>query len=187
MKETKKGGIKSFFSALFTRIKNVNKKVYASILLVVLAVVIALVSVLAINHFNGPTRLVNRYIDSINEQDAEAFLSCFEPEIRKTLEANINSAGGGKEFFQQNYAQTFTGETGYESFGDNVQIIVSDEKSTQQEWEGDLFRGHNLTEKNASAVATVSCVLTTKGSLREEAQQVEIICVKISGTWYLLT
>ncbi len=168
-------------------VKNKKKKIIAAIILVVLAVVIALVSVLAINHFNGPTRLVNRYIDSINQQDADAFLSCFEPKTRKTLEANMKSMGGAKAFFQQNYADMFVGEKGYDSFGENVQILVSDEKSTQQEWDGDLFRGHNMTQMDASAVATVSCVLTTKGSLREEDQQVEILCVKISGTWYLLT
>ena len=167
--------------------KKTKKKILALAILIILALVITTIAVMAVNHFNGPVRLVNRYIESINSQNGSQFLECFPPSQRDELAKTITAVGGEKKFFQNAYDQSFNdSEAQYDSFGENVTILVSDEDATQQEIEGDLYRGIDISALDASSVATVSCTLTTKGSLREESEEVEFTCVKIDGTWYLL-
>jgi hypothetical protein len=44
-----------------------------------------------------------------------------------------------------------------------------------------------MASMDVSSVATVNCVITTKGSLKEQAEKIVFVCVKVKGSWYLYT
>ncbi len=163
-----------------------KKKIVALVILIALAVAVSFLSVSAVNHFKGPVRLVNRYVDAVNNQDAQALTKCFPPSYQETVKSLISSAGGDRAFFQQTYSGMFESETPYDTFGENVIISVSDPQTESETITDGIFRGLNVSQLEVTAVSTVTCTMTTKGSLREVSEQVEVVCIKIDRSWYLL-
>ena len=162
-----------------------KKKIIAGTVLVVLAVAATFLATFAMNHYQGAVRLVNRYVDAVNNKDAKELIKCFPPSYQKNMESLIASAGGDQAFFEQTYSGMFEGETPYESFGENVLISVSNPEAQQQTIPDGIYKGMNMKQMDVSAVTVVSCTMTTKGSLREVSEQVEVTCVKINRSWYL--
>ncbi len=164
-----------------------KKKIIAGTILVVLAVAATFLATFAVNHYQGAVRLVNRYVDAVNNKNAKELIQCFPPSYQKNVESLVASAGGDEAFFKQTYSGMFEGETPYESFGENVIISVSNPEAEQQTIIDGVYKGMNVSEMDISAVTVVSCTMTTKGSLREVSEQVEVTCVKINRSWYLLS
>ena len=164
-----------------------KKKIVAGAILIVLAVAATFLATFAMNHYQGATRLVNRYVDSVNNKNAKEFVNCFPPSYQPTVESLVTKAGGDEAFFKQTYSGMFEGETPYESFGENVVISVSEPKAEQQTITDGIYKGMNMEQMEATAVSVVSCTMTTKGSLREVSEQVEVTCVKINRKWYMLS
>ena len=163
-----------------------KKKILAGVILVALAVVVTLVSIFAVNHFQGPVRLVNRYVEAVNTQNATQLTSCFPPSYQPNVQEMIQSAGGDKAFFQRAYAGMFNQDTPYESFGENVTISVSNTKAENQTITEGKYKGLDVSKLEVTAVSTVTCTMTTQGSLREVSETVEVVCIKIGRGWYIL-
>ncbi len=164
-----------------------KKKIIAGVILVVLAVAATFLATFAMNHYQGATRLVNRYVDAVNNKNANDFIQCFPPSFQKNVEGLVAKAGGDEAFFKQTYSGMFEGKTPYESFGENVVISVSDPEAKQQTITDGIYKGMDMSKMDVSAVTVVSCTMTTKGSLREVSEQVEVTCIKINRNWYMLS
>ena len=164
-----------------------KKKIIAVVILVVLAIAATFLATFAMNHYQGATRLVNRYVDAVNNKNATELTKCFPPSYQKTVEDLVAKAGGSDAFFNQTYSGMFEGETPYESFGENVVISVTDPKAEQQTITDGVYNGMDMAGMDVSAVSVVSCTMTTKGSLREVSEQVEVTCIKINRNWYMLS
>ncbi len=163
-----------------------KKRILAGTILVVLAVAATFLATFAMNHYQGAVRLVNRYVDAVNNKDATNLIKCFPPSYQDNVENLVTQAGGSEAFFKQTYSGMFEGETPYESFGENVIISVSNPEAEQQTITDGVYKGMNMKAMDVSAVTIVSCTMTTKGSLREVSEQVEVTCVKINRSWYML-
>ncbi len=164
-----------------------KKRILAGSILVVLAVAATFLASFAMNHYQGATRLVNRYVEAVNNKNAKELVQCFPPSYQKNVENLVTKAGGDEAFFKQTYSGMFEGETPYESFGENVIISVTDPEAEQQTITDGVYKGMNVAEMDISAVTVVSCTMTTKGSLRKVSEQVEVTCVKIDRNWYMLS
>ena len=163
-----------------------KKKIIAGVILVALAVVATFLATFAMNHYQGATRLVNRYVDAVNNRNAKDLIKCFPPSYQNNVKNLVTQAGGDEAFFEQTYSGMFEGETPYESFGENVVISVSNPEAEQQTITDGIYKGMDMSKMDVSAVTVVSCTMTTKGSLREVSEQVEVTCIKINRNWYLL-
>lgn len=163
-----------------------KKKIIAAAILVVLAVGVSFLSVFAVNHYQGSVRLVNRYVDAINNRDAKQLIQCLSPDSTEQLQANIEALGGEEAFFDQIYSMMFEGSLPYDSFGENVTISVSDTEPEQQTITDGIYRGLDVSQMNVSAISVVHCNMTTKGTVREVTEAVDVYCMKIDGDWYLM-
>ena len=163
-----------------------NKKMWAGVILVAIILAIALFCVFMVNHYQGPVRLVNRYVESVNTKNAETFVSCLPPSYQETVNKKITAVGGANSFFEETYSGMFEGDKPYESFGENVMIAVSDCEAQRQTITDGIYNGMDVSSINATAVTVVTCTMTTKGSLREVSETVEVLTVKIRGKWYML-
>lgn len=164
-----------------------KKKIIAGVILVALAVSATFLATFAMNHYQGATRLVNRYVDAVNNRNANDFIQCFPPSFQKNVEDLVAKAGGDDAFFKQTYSGMFEGEMPYESFGENVVISVTNPEAEQQTMTDGIYNGMDMRKMDVSAVTVVSCTMTTKGSLREVSEQVEVTCIKINRNWYMLS
>ena len=163
-----------------------KKKILAGTILIVLAVIVTFGSVFAVNHFRGPVRLVNRYVDAVNTQNATELCECLPPSYQSTVKELIQEAGGDKAFFQKAYANMFNQDTPYESFGENITISVSNTVAEDQTITDGKYKGLDVSKLEVTAVTTVTCTMTTKGSEREVSETVEVVCIKIGSKWYML-
>lgn len=166
--------------------KKTKRKIIAATILVGLALIATFLSTFAMNHYKGPVRLVNRYVESINTKNGKEFVACLPPSFRDNVQGYIEKAGGEQAFFEQTYKSMFEGETPYDSFGENVLISVSNTNAQQQTITDGIYNGLNVGQLEASAVSVVTCDMTTKGSLRETTEEITVTCVKIKGKWYML-
>lgn len=164
-----------------------GKKWLAAGILIVLAIVITLLATFAGLDGKGPVRLVTRYVDSVNKQDFSSFCQCFMPDTQPTVRALAEKAGGEKAFFEKNYTNTFQSNPSNVNYGDNITILISDAKAQAQKIENGVYNGIKVADMKISAVSTVTCTMTTKGSLLETSDRVEVVCVKIDRHWYLYT
>jgi hypothetical protein len=164
-----------------------SKKIVAAILLVVMAVVVTLVASFAVDHTNGATRVAERFVASFNEKDFDSFCSCFMPADQETLKKAADAIGGGDAFFDKNKASMFEGKTGFSDFGENITLSMSEIETKGQTITDGQYNGIDMASMDVSSVATVNCVITTKGSLKEQAEKIVFVCVKVKGSWYLYT
>jgi hypothetical protein len=164
-----------------------GKKWIAVIVLLALAVGVTSVATLGVNHTNGAARVVERFVASFNDKDFDAFCNCFMPADQQTLKKAVDAMGGSDAFFEQNYATMFSGENGFTEFGENITLSVGNMKTENQKLIDGHYNGIDMASMNVSSVATVNCVITTKGSLKEVSENIIGICVKIDGKWYLYT
>lgn len=169
------------------KLSSTGKKWLAAGILVVLAAGITLLATFAGADANGPARVAKRFVESFNQKDFDAFCSCFVPEDQALLQQAAEAIGGGEAFFNQNYDSTFGSDVPYQDFGENVTLSVSDMETQRQETKDGTYNGMDLAAKNIAAVSTVSCSITTKGSLSEYTERVTFVCVKIDRKWYLYT
>ncbi len=164
-----------------------TKKWIAAAVLAGLAIVITVVATLAVGHANGPTRVVKTFFDSFNNRDFDAFAGCYMPKDQKLLQESVEKLGGSDVFFEKNYETMFGKDAPNGSFGENVTLSVSDAKATAQTIKDGKFNGIDVESMKVSAVSTVRCTVTTKGSLKEVEESLQVVCFKIDGKWYIYT
>ena len=164
-----------------------SKKWIAAAGLAGLAIIIAVVVALGVGHANGPTRVVKTFFDSFNQRDFDAFVGCYMPKDQQLLQESVEKLGGSDVFFEKNYQTMFGTDAPNGSFGEDVTLSVSDAKATAQTIKDGKFNGIDVESMKVSAVSTVSCTVTTKGSLKEVEESLQVVCFKIEGKWYIYT
>ncbi len=163
-----------------------NKKILAGGVLVLLAAALALLLTFCNPFTSGPTALVKRYVAALNERNFDDFCGCFPPFMQQQVKNLAANAGGEEAFFEQNYAAVFREGAPYDSFGDSVTVSVSGATAERHELTDGAYNGVDVAGMGGSAVATVTCTMTTKGSLRSLSEQANVLCIKIGSRWYLL-
>lgn len=167
-------------------ITKTHKKWIAAIVLVLLAAGVTCFITMGGLSFAGPEKTVKNLITAMNEQDGELLISCMPPDAQEKMQDRLDAAGGAQAFFEQNYTAMFTTDAPYEDFGENVTLSVSNLVTEKKEMKDGVYNGLDLSGLNVTDVSTVTCVITTKGSLHQVSQDIIVTCIKIGGKWYIL-
>ena len=163
------------------------KKIIAAVVLVVLAIIVTLTATFALQHVSGPARVVKTFFTSFNDRDFDAFCGCYMPSDQVLLKEAAEKLGGSEAFFEKNQQSMFGDDTPYSDFGDDIRLSVSDLDTESQTIENNMYNGLNLAEMKVTAVSTVDCTVTTKGSGNQAEERLRVVCFKISGKWYIYT
>lgn len=162
------------------------KKITAALLLVALAAGLTWGVTWYTEQKNGPARLVQTYVQAVNDRDFDAFCRCLLPTYQKDLQKAAEQKGG-QALMEENYQSAFGSGRPGAALGEDVRLTVTDLQTEQITPEGENYRGIDLVGLEVSEVANVRCTVTSAGTAGSAAQKVEAVCVRIGRQWYLYT
>lgn len=129
-----------------------------------------------------------KYISAVNERDFDKLCDSVAPSLSDGIKEHAEQNGGGDALMQSMFDSMSSGEQNPD-FGENITVTLDESTLTSEEqtFEDGKYNGQDMSEYNISAVTLVKGDVTTKGSLNEDTQKVTFVCVKVDGSWYILT